>query len=265
MSGNSGELAHKPLLKQAQQSNNRKQIAEGITTFNARRASLLMLDAQERSLEGEGDDEDCEDTDADYADDAEKETYSCVVFVKYPLLESTFDRSAQHRRIEAPGRRGEGRQRINLNTCRFDQALTRDCLTNFLDFLPVQLGQYAYDYLWRELGLRETPEAARTVGQLNAIRQHYIAQGKKGAHALTFGGIAIESDRMAGIVRVRARPFRSDPFHGRNPQDAVMMVPGLDVYQGDPAKFDTRNPEHLDMISYGNLLYKIMLLLNIII
>ena len=58
---------------------------------------------------------------------------------------------------------------------------------------------------------------------------------------------------MAGIVRVRARPFRSDPFHGRNPQDAVMMVPGLDVYQGDPAKFDTGNPEHLDMISYGKV------------
>jgi hypothetical protein len=58
VSGNSGELAHKPLLKQAQQCNNRKQIAEGITTFNPRRASLLMLDAQERSLEGEGDDED---------------------------------------------------------------------------------------------------------------------------------------------------------------------------------------------------------------
>jgi hypothetical protein len=70
-------------------------------------------------------------TDADYADDAEKETYSCVVSVKYPLIESTFDRSAQHRRIEAPGRRGEGRQRINLNTCRFDQALTRDCLNFF--------------------------------------------------------------------------------------------------------------------------------------
>ena len=32
-----------------------------------------------------------------------------------------------------------------------------------------------------------------------------------------------------------------------------MMVPGLDVYQGDPAKFDTVNPEHLDMISYGKV------------
>ena len=124
VSGNSGELAHKPLLKQASKATTgklRKQIAEGIATFNARRASLLMLDAQERSLEGEGDDEDCEDTDADYADDAEKETYSCVLAAKYPLLESTVDRSAMHMRVEAPGRRSEGRQKINLNTCRFDQ------------------------------------------------------------------------------------------------------------------------------------------------
>ena len=38
-----------------------------------------------------------------------------------------------------------------------------------------------------------------------------------------------------------------------------MMVPGCDVYQGNPEEFDTWNPEHFDMISYG----KVVLFFNV--
>ena len=144
-----------------------------------------------------------------------------------------------------------GRQSINLNTCRFDQALTRDCVTTgWLEFLPVQLAHYAFDNLCEQLGLQRTPEAARTTQQLDSIRLKYIAQGRNGGHAQTFGAIAIESDRMKGIVHIRARPFRSDPWYKKNPQDAVFMRP--DEWQGNP-DFDVRNPEHHDQISYGKV------------
>ena len=116
-SGNSGELAHKALLKLAAQCNNRKQIALGIAKHNARRAALLMMDAESQHLLGREDD-DSEDSDSDIVRDAEKETYPCCVAVKYPLLELTFDRPASRMRIEAAGRRGEGRQKINLHTCK---------------------------------------------------------------------------------------------------------------------------------------------------
>jgi hypothetical protein len=256
-SGNSGELAHKALLKLAAQCNNRKQIALGIAKHNARRAALLMMDAEARHLLGR-EDNDSENSDSDIMRDAEKETYPCCVAVKYPLLELTFDRPASRMRIEAAGRRGEGRQKINLHTCKHDHTLTRECPA--LAWLPVQLAHFAFDYLWEELGLPETAEAERTIPQLDSIRLDYIdAKGKNGAHALTFGGIALESDRMAGIVRIRGRPFRSDQWYGKNPQDAVMMVPGRDVYQGNPEEFDTRNPEHFDMISYG----KVVLFFNV--
>ena len=86
------------------------------------------MDAEERALAGRDDDDDSQKSDSDLGpeDDAEKETYPCVVAVKYPLYESTFDLQALHMRIEATGQRGEGRQSINLNKCRFDQALAHD-------------------------------------------------------------------------------------------------------------------------------------------
>ena len=64
-SGNSGELAHKSLLKLAAQCNNRKQIALGIAKHNARRAALLMMDAKARHLIGREDD-DIEDLDSEF-------------------------------------------------------------------------------------------------------------------------------------------------------------------------------------------------------
>jgi hypothetical protein len=112
VSGNSGELSHKPLLKLAQQSNNRRQIAQGVTNHNARRGALLMMDAEEHRLAGRDDDDDSEKSDSDDlgpVDDAEKETYPCVVAAKYPLFEATFDLLALHMRIKATGKRGEGR------------------------------------------------------------------------------------------------------------------------------------------------------------
>ena len=82
----------------------------------------------------------------------------------------------------------------------------------------------------------------------------YIARDPHtGTHIETFGAIALESDAMSGIVRIRARPFSDDTWHGKNPQDAVMMVPGLDVWKGRPEDFDTRNPEHVKLISYGKV------------
>ncbi len=57
---------------------------------------------------------------------------------------------------------------------------------------------------------------------------------------------------MTGILRVRARPFRSDQWFGKNPQDADFMIPGPDEWQGNPEEFDLRNPEHFDKISYGS-------------
>ena len=61
------------------------------------------MDAEERALAGRDDDDDSQKSDSDLGpeDDAEKETYPCVVAVKYPLFESTFDLPALYMRIEA--------------------------------------------------------------------------------------------------------------------------------------------------------------------
>ena len=153
-----------------------------------------MMDAEERRLAGRDDDDDSEKSDSDDlgpVDDAEKETYPCVVAAKYPLFEATFELSALHMRIKATGKRGEGRQSINLNTCRFDQALTRECSSNWLEFLPIQIAHFAFDNLWEQLGLQRTPEEARTPQQLDSIRLNYIAQRKDGGHAQTLEGLLL--------------------------------------------------------------------------
>ena len=58
---------------------------------------------------------------------------------------------------------------------------------------------------------------------------------------------------MSGIVYIRARPLASDKWYERNPQDAVLLIPGRDEWPGRPEEFDTKNPEHFDKISYGKV------------
>ena len=98
-------------------------------------------------------------------------------------------------------------------------------------------------------------EGQRTIRDLNSIISTCIfADPCDGTHVQTFGNLAFESDKMAGVVCARGRPFSDDKWYGKNPQDAVFMILGLDVWDGSPEDFDTRNPDHVDMLSYGKLM-----------
>ena len=252
VSGNSPECGHKGIVKICASCHNNKDIAIGITKFNERRGNLNRLKAHARFLAGQDGDEIGDSSDD--GDDAHMDatTLPCVVAVKYPLWKSTLRRDKQHTRLEVFGKKGKGLQRINLDTTRIDSAETR-AFPN-VKYLPSQIAHFAYDYLSDELGLRKLAEGERTTADIDSIRLQYIAcDPYTGTHIETFGAIALESDAMSGIVRIRARPFSDDTWHGKNPQDAVMMVPGLDVWKGRPEDFDTRNPEHVKLISYGKV------------
>jgi hypothetical protein len=112
-------------------------------------------------------------------------------------------------------------------------------------FLSLQIAHFAFAYLRDKLGLQKIEERYRTVEDIGSIRLEYIASNPStGTHIETHGGIALESDITAGVVRVRPRPYANDTWYGKNSQDAVMMVPGLDVWKGMPEDFDIGNPEH---------------------
>jgi hypothetical protein len=64
-------------------------------------------------------------------------------------------------------------------------------------------------------GLDYVPEDERDV---HAVLDRCLVRDADGADIFTFGGIAIRSEHHKGTVRVRSRPFVSDPFRGRNPQ-----------------------------------------------
>ena len=148
--------------------------------------------------------------------------------VKLPLWDLSFDLKALHKEAEAVGNRGRGCQRLVLAACkpgappapsasktvaRFSYEWSRQFPD--LKFLPTQLGHYIYEYLGDKLGLSWRPEHDR---DLDHVLPTYLVQDQDKCDIFTFGGIAIRSDHSRGTVRIRARPFASDSFHGNNPQ-----------------------------------------------
>jgi hypothetical protein len=253
VSGNSPELAHKGIAKVCATCHNNRDIALGITKYNARKGNLQRVRHQARALAGADGDEIGERSDSDSEDEHSQEsTLPCIVAVKYPLFNSTFHPESRHMRCETFGKKQRGLQRINLHTTGIDSLQTR-AFPN-LKYLPHQIAQYAFDYLHEKLGLPMIAEGRKTIPDLDSIIHRYIAADPRdGTHVQTFGAVAFESDRMAGIVRARARPFSNDKWYEGNPQDAVFMIPGLDVWDGSPEDLDTRNPDHVNMISYGKV------------
>ena len=87
-----------------------------------------------------------------------------------------------------------------------------------LRYLPTQLAHFAYEYLADNLGLlvdKRLPESARDLGD---VLQRYLVADDARCDIFTFGCLAIRSEHTRGTVRVRARPFPDDQFHGTNPQ-----------------------------------------------
>ena len=82
-------------------------------------------------------------------------------------------------------------------------------------YLPTQLGHYVYEYLGEKLGLPRKPEEDRDLD--HGLRTYFVPDNDK-CDIFTFGGIAIRSEHSRDTVRVRARPFACDLFHGNNPQ-----------------------------------------------
>ena len=253
VSGNSPELAHKGIAKVCASCHNNKSVALGITKHNARKGNLQRVRHQARVLAGlDGDDIGDSSDDDSENEHSHESTLPCIVAVKYPLLQSTLYREKMHMRCETFGKKQRGLQRINLNTTMIDSLHTR-AFPN-LKYLPTQIAHYAFDYLRVELGLPIIAEGRRTIGHLNSIISTCIAADPyDGTHIQTFGNLAFESGKMAGVVRARARPFSNDKWYLKNPQDAVFMIPGLDVWDGSPEEFDTRIPDHVDMLSYGKV------------
>jgi hypothetical protein len=251
VSGNSAECGHKGIVKICASCHNNKDILHGITKFNARRGNLYRLKLQARLLAGnDGDDIGGSSDDEEAHLDAT--TLPCLVALRYPIWRVTQRRDKLYTRLESFGKKGKGRQQIDLHAVRIESAETL-AFPNMM-YLPLQIAHFAFDYLHNELGLRKIEERDRKVDDINSIRLKYIASNPStGTHIQTHGGIALESDITAGVVRVRARPYANDTWFGKNPQDAVMMVPGLDRWKGMPEDFDIGNPEHEKLILYAKV------------
>ena len=235
---NTFEAAHRPNIKAYSGNSNGKDQYKIIAGHHDRVASLTTLKkcvsrhAKFLSRGKESDSESSSQGDDDDDDDICTDPLTsrpCEMAARLPLLEMTYDIKALRREPLSLGLKGSGRQRIVLAACKpgapapsnRGKASGTKFLYNHavefpnLKFLPAQLAHFAYEYLRSSLGLEDLPEAERDI---NGVLDNCLLRDSDGADIFTFGGMAIRSQHHKGTVRMRARPFASDKFFGRNPQ-----------------------------------------------
>ena len=241
------EAGHKPNVKALANLTNRKDQFHCIASHHDRTSNLSKINqavsrhtkalARRRqedeedpcSSDSAAESIDGEDVDDDLTFD-ERSSRPCEVCIKLPLWDMSFDLKALHKTAEANGKRGRGLQRIVLAACKPGAATpsaraapssTKRFSYHFsqqlpdLRYLPTQLAHFAYEYLADKLGLQRLPEPQR---DLNHVLKTYLVADQDKCDIFTFGGLAIRSEHLRGTVRVRARPFPEDQFHGTNPQ-----------------------------------------------
>lgn len=284
------EAGHKPNVKSLQHKTNRKDQFMSISKFHDRDTNLVQLNqavSRHNKLlaalsKGDDDDDGSSSNSSSGVDSEDDLTFDdkgsrpCELAAKLPLWDMSFDMSALHKMPEALGARGKGRQRLVLAAFkagaappkegRFMYSWAQECPE--LKFLPQQLAHYAYEYLHEKLGLDYISQAQRDTQSLDHVLQTYLVPDRDKCDIFTFGGLAIRCAHFAGTVRVRARPFASDAFHGRNPQvfaspcyvllstslslletqDAVLAIPGRPDWNRSASSFDGSNESHREQM-----------------
>jgi len=241
------ETGHKPNVKKLTNLTNRKDQFQCIANHHERTASLSKLNQavfrHAKFLAEEERDSDSSSSQGSSSDESDHEelvfdqraSRPCELAVKQPLWDMTFDLKSLRMEAEAVGNRRRGRQRIVLAACkpgappapgaskgvaRFSYGWSKQFPD--LKFLPTQLGHYIYEYLCDKLGLLYLPEPERDLDRV--LRTYLVPDAKDRCDIFTFGCIAIRSEHSRGTVRVRARPFVSDSFHGKHPQVTLAQL-----------------------------------------
>jgi len=240
------EAAHRPIIKAFSGNSNGKDQCRIIAGHHDRSSCLTTLKhcvsrhARFLSRDKESDSGSSSQSTDDDDDDICTDPFTsrpCEMAARLPLLERTYDIRALRREPFSIGEKQQGRQRIVIAVCKQGapapssnkqgassnrgKASGTKFLYNYaeefpnLKFLPAQLGHFAYEYLRSSLGLEDLPEEERDI---NGVLDSCLVRDSDGTDIFTFGGIAIRSLHHKGTVRVRARPFASDKFFGRNPQ-----------------------------------------------
>jgi hypothetical protein len=114
--------------------------------------------------------------------------------------------------------------------------------------------------------LEDLPEERR---DLDGVLKKCLVPDQDMCDIFTFGCMAIRSDAWRGILRVRARPFADDKFHGNNPevslsfslflaaavylssmwmQDAVLAIPGRPEWPRPAGSFNGMDQSHRDQM-----------------
>jgi hypothetical protein len=232
------EAAHKTNIKAFSGNSNGKDQYKIIAGHHDRAASLTTLKrCVSRHARFLSRDKESDSGSSSYSDDDDTDdicidpltSRPCEMAARLPLLERTYEVKALRREPLSLGTKRMGLQRIVIAACKpgapAPSQRGKASGTKFLykhavefpnlKFLPAQLGHFAYEYLRSSLCLEDLPEAERDI---NGVLEGCLERESDGADIFTFGGIAVRSLHQKGTVRVRARPFTSDKFFGRNPQ-----------------------------------------------
>ena len=236
------ETTHKPNIKDLSGNSNGRDQFMIVSKFHDRVSALSKLGhataRHARHLVAGSESESSSDADEDDLLMDPISSRPCEMAARMPLWDMTFNTGALRREAFSIGANGRGRQRLVIAACAAgapaQSALQRQASASnrgkqssikfsydhaadhpAVRWLPAQLCHFAYEYYGDSLGLDYVPEDERDV---HAVLDRCLVRDADGADIFTFGGIAIRSEHHKGTVRVRSRPFVSDPFRGRNPQ-----------------------------------------------
>ena len=238
--GSAFETAHKRNVKSMSGVNNRKHQFMCVCGFHERDALLLELKQamsreSKRLLHDEDSDSSSDDDDDDLLTD-DTTSRPCELAVRMPLWDMIFDLKALHREVSATGGNNGGLQRMVCTalSCTGGGRLSRNkfaykwvTMLPSLKYLPAQLSNFVYEYLSRELGLDYVEEKDR---DHNRVLDTFLVRDSDECDIITFGCLEIRSDHHRGTVRIRARPFPTDTFHGENPQVPAFVFAVLSFF-----------------------------------
>ena len=262
----SGELAHKILLKALEGNLNNSNIFiqflkywERIEQIN--RAERENLEAVGESVaadvnsDNEGVNVD-ESSGTKEARSRSEAMHGCELGPRCPLFFMALHRSSLHHTAASTGgaSRGiiKGKRTFNLWHLPDADVACHPVLRS----LAQELSKYAYDYLRRALDL-PWPADQRgipTVAELNNVLLNHLHE-RSGQHIRVWHTLDIESDLCTGVQRVRCNPFKAsaDKTYGRNFSQYVVAIPPKKYTGVTFKRFDMAKEEHRRLLWFGRV------------
>jgi hypothetical protein len=262
----SGELAHKLLLKALAENLNNSNVFLQFLRYWERIEQLMRAQREHSEAVGEsvGADVDPDNEDVNVEDSRgtkddrtrSEAMHGCELGPRCPLIFMALNRSSLHHTAASTG--GDSRGLIKgkraFNVWRLPAA---DLASHpVLSDLGKELAKYAVTYLSGTLNIPQSRDqhGIPSVEELNHVLLEHLVE-RKGHHVRVWCTLEIESGLCAGVQRIRCNPFktRKDMTYGRNFSQYVTAIPPKKYTGISFRRFNVADVEHRQKLWFGRV------------